>query len=464
MNHTLPAVLLSLALAACAGGADLPEAAVEAPAAWGRQGQQPGFSPAADLGADQEKRASDPAWWGNFGAPDLARLMVRAHSANPDLSAARHRIEAARAQVKASRSALLPAVSLGFDAGRSDTVSGEPAGLFGAGLGARWEIDLWGGARATVAASQAKVDAQAAAAEGLKLSLEAEMASLYFQWIGLGARVASAREILETSEKTLQLVERREELGEASRLDIARQRSAVAGLRAGIPELEALRERTRNAILALVGETPSGARLTEMPIDAVIVPEVNPGVPSDVLMRRPDLRRAAALIAAARGNVDAARSAMLPSLSLTAAGGLASGALSALFDPAGTLFSVAASTTAKIFDGGRLAAGVEVAQAEAKSLAEEYRSAAYAAFRDVEDALATLDHLKMAEESRRLAASEAGAAHAMALARYEAGEADLMTLLDAQRTRLEQDDAVRRIRSERLIAAVSLYKALGGSW
>lgn len=403
-------------------------------------------------------------WWEAYGSRELTTLIATAHRNNPDLAASVQRIARARAQARAARAGLFPSLDASAGSSRRWPGEGKASNAFQAGLDAAYEVDLWGGIDAVGKAAAADVLTTVYQHDAAALSLDAEVASTYFQVLNLGDRLDNARRVLAIAERVLDLVETQARLGAASGLEVSRQRGAVASLRASIPSLERSRAESLNALAELIGTTPDALAVAADSLDAVILPAVAPGLPSTLLERRPDLRAAEAGMAAAAYDVQAARAALLPSVRLTGSGGFSSTELSSLFSPTGFLTSLAAGLTAPLFDGGRLRAQRDAAEATRGEAIESYRAAVLAAFRDVEDALAATRFLAEIEEARADAVRQAEESYAIAEARYRVGRTDFLDLLDAQRTLFEQQDAFEEVRLSRLTASVSLYRALGGGW
>jgi outer membrane protein TolC len=195
------------------------------------------------------------------------------------------------------------------------------------------------------------------------------------------------------------------------------------------------------------------------------VPAIDPGLPSSLLVRRPDLASAEAQLAAANADVAAARAAMLPTITLTGTAGLATTALTSIATGGTTAaIGIAASMLQPIFDGGRLRGQKAIAESRERELVETYRKAILSAFADVEEALAATSRLGQQEQLQTNVQTEAQESRRLAEIRYKAGADDLLTVLDAQRTLFAAQDGVAQVSLSRLQAAVSLYKALGGGW
>jgi outer membrane protein, multidrug efflux system len=262
----------------------------------------------------------------------------------------------------------------------------------------------------------------------------------------------------------LELVSARARGGIVSPLDVARQEAAVLSQRAAIVSLEQLERQTLAALAALIGRLPEGFALQAQSLADLAVPVISPGLPTELVARRPDLAAAEAQLAAANANVAAARSALLPSFRLTGTAGAASSALLGFLNGPTVAAAITASMLQPIFDGGRLRGQAEIAESRERELVELYRRALLSAFVDVENSLTAA--ARLAEREALQAEVEVRAREALRLAeiRYREGADDLLTVLDAQRTLFNAQDLLAQIRLARLDAAVSLYRALGGGW
>jgi multidrug efflux system outer membrane protein len=260
------------------------------------------------------------------------------------------------------------------------------------------------------------------------------------------------------------LVDARARNGAVSQLDLARQRAAVLTLRASILLLELQERQTLYALAILAGRTPEGFDAAGSTVSTLAVPRVGPGLPADLLVRRPDLASAEAQLAAANANVAAARAALLPSISLTGSAGLASGVLINFLNSPTAVLSLGASLLQPIFDGGRLRGQVDVAASRQRELVENYRKAVLAALADVEGALAASGRTADQESIQAQVVEQARIALRLAEIRYREGVDDLLTVLDAQRTLFQSEDQLAQVRLSRLQTSIGLFKALGGGW
>ena len=407
-------------------------------------------------------------WWRGFGSPELSGFIDNALLANPDMAIAMERVRQAEAQVRVAGASLFPALNLGADTSRRETRP--PGGPFrgdsssNLGLSASYEVDLWGGIAAGVRSAEWGLKASRFDRETVRLTLVTGVASGYFQLLALRGRLAIARENLATAQRVLTLVEARERYGAVSPLDVARQRAAVLGLRASVPPLELQERQTLYALAILTGRKPESFGAVGEGISALSVPRVSPGIPTDLLVRRPDIASAEAQLQSANANVATARAALLPRISLTGSAGLASGVLLNVLNAPSAALSLGASLAQPIFDGGRLRAQVEIAASRERELVEAYRKAILAALSDVEGALAAGGRTAEQETFQLQVVVEAREALRIAEVRYREGVDDLLTVLDAQRTLFQAEDQVAQVRLARLQASVSLYKALGGGW
>ncbi len=433
----------------------------------------PRLSPAIDMPAGYTEpivstSALEAEWWRGFNADELASLIDSALRTSPDITIAAERVMQAEAQVRIAGASLFPVLSAGASTSRRETrPEGGPTSRSessGVSLNASYELDLWGRNAADSRAAAFARNATRFDAETVRLTLEAGVANAYFQVLSLRGRLALARENLLIAERVLGIVEARERNGAVSPLDLARQRAAVLSQRAAIPALELQERQTVIALAVLVGRPPQGFDVTGSTIVALAVPSVAPGLPADLLVRRPDLAAAEAQLAANNANVAAARAALFPSIQLTGSAGLASDMLlNVLHSPTATI-SIGASLLQPIFDAGRLRAQVDVARSREREQVENYRKAILNALGDVEKALAEANRTAEQERLQELALEQARRALRIAEIRYREGVDDLLTVLDAQRTLFQAEDQRAQTRLSRLQASVGLFKALGGGW
>lgn len=455
MKRTLIYLGIASLLGGCAVTGNAPAPAPAMPLAYAEAFPADAALPAAD-------------WWAAFGSAELTALIAAAEAANPDLAIAAERVLQAEAQVRTADASLFPALNLGMGSGRRETRpdGGEwtAADSSSASLSASYELDLWGRNAAGRDAAAAGLRASRFDRETVRLTLLAGVANGYFQLLSLRGRLAIARENLAIAERVFKVVDSRVRNGAASALDRARQQAAVLSQRAGLLPLEVQERQLLFALAILLGRVPQGFDTSAASLAGLSVPRIAAGLPAQLLLRRPDLASAEAQLVAANANLAAARAALLPSISLTGSAGLASNVLLNFLNAPTATLALGAALLQSIFDGGRLGAQVDIAQSRERELVEGYRKAVHAALADVEGALAATGRLAMQEALQEQVVEQARVALRLAEVRYREGADDLLSLLDAQRTLFQAEDQRSQIRLARLQAAVSLYKALGGSW
>jgi NodT family efflux transporter outer membrane factor (OMF) lipoprotein len=424
--------------------------------------------PAAYSESSNATAAPTLDWWRSFGSVDLATLVAGALTANPDLAIAAERVLQAEAQVRIAGATLFPVVD--FRAGTShaetrvDGGNWKSAEASSANFSASYELDLWGKNAAGVRAARASLFASRFDRETVRLTLVTGVANAYFQLLSLRGRLAITRDNLAIAERVFKVVDARVRNGAASALDLARQQAAVLTQRAAIPPLELQERQTLFALAILLGKMPEGFDTAVATLTGLAVPRVAPGLPSQLLVRRPDLASAEAQLAAANANVAVARAAMLPAISLTGSAGLASDVLLNFLNAPTAAWSLGASLLQPIFNAGRLRAQVAVAASRERELVETYRKVILAALADVESALASGSRSADQELLQQQVVEQARVALRLAEIRYREGVDDLLTVLDAQRTLFQAEDQLAQIRLARLQASVGLFKALGGAW
>ncbi|HEX2441176.1 MAG TPA: efflux transporter outer membrane subunit [Methylomirabilota bacterium] len=421
--------------------------------------------------APADAAAVTPTWWTSFGSTELGALVAEALAGSPDLAIATERVNQAEAQVRVAGASLFPQLNLGGDASahRSGSTTGTAAAVTESagniGLTASYELDLWGKNRAGVRAAQSSAAASRFDRDTAQLTLVSGVATSYFNVLALRTRLAIARENLDTAQKVLDLVSARARNGAASALDVSRQEGTVSSQKAALLPLEQQERQTLAALAVLLGRPPEGFDVKATGITDLKVPSIDPGLPSTLLVRRPDLASAEAQLASANANVAAARAALLPSITLTGTAGLATAALTSLATGGATAAAgIAASLLQPIFDGGRLRGEKAVAESKERELVETYRKAILSSFADVEQSLAATSRLGQQEQLQEDVQTQAREAQRLAEIRYRGGADDLLTVLDAQRTLFSAQDQLAQIQLNRLQAAISLYKALGGGW
>ncbi|WP_322013230.1 TolC family protein [Paraburkholderia sp. J12] len=405
-------------------------------------------------------------WWTAFGNNELDGLVQQARMNSFDVAAAIARVKQAQANAKIAGAALLPNVKGFADASRQGGLlvnDSELAGTsFDLGLLASYELDFWGRNRALRDAALANVSASRFDRDTVALTVSADTVNAWLQTVAFRERTAIARQNLETATQILETVESRLRAGAVTQLDVAQQRAAVAAQRRALEASVQQANDSLTTLAVLLGRPVSQMQLETTSLDALQVPDIAAGVPSEVLVQRPDLARAEAQLAAANANIAAARAAMLPSLTLNATAGFGSERIHTIFD--NSLYSVAAGLSAPIFNAGSLAAGRDLAIAQQEELLAAYRAAIVAAFGDVDRSLNAIHGVDAQVAAQGEERDEARRALRLAQSRYQAGAETLTTVLDAQQTLFAAEDEGVQLRLARLQGAVSLYRALGGGW
>jgi len=408
-----------------------------------------------------------PDWWRSLGSAELDALVQAAQAQSLDAAAAAARLRQAEATARQAGAALLPALTASVDASRQarfsggSSTDGTAANRYAAGFAASYEIDFWGRQRSGQDAALARLQASAFDQGTVGLALTAAVADAWLRLVGGRERLAIAGLNLRGAERVLALVDARARAGAATPLELAQQRGLVASQRQAIEALRQQVQGHQTALAVLLGQA------TPPPVQADTLaglqpPAIGAGLPAELLVRRPDVARAEAQLAAAHADLRAARAALLPRITLGAGLGVGAERLGRAFD--NPLYSLAAGLTAPIFDGGRLAAGAEIAQARRDELVAQYQAAIVAAVGDAEVALQAVAGTDAQTAAQAQVLEQAQQAHALAQVRYRAGADTLLTLLDAQRTLYAAQDNAALLRQARLIASVALYKALGGGW
>ena len=409
-----------------------------------------------------------PDWWTGFSSPELDSFIASARTNNTNLGIAAARVLQAEAQTRIAASALFPTVSFGGDAASEGIRVGrgrwETDNSIGLVLQTTYETDFWGKARANVRAAEALLRSTYYAQQVVALTITADVATTYFSVLGLRQRVAVATQNLELARRVLSVTERRVLGGLSSRVELAQQQTLVAGQEAQIPALQQAEREALNALAVLLGRPPENFFVEATGLAAMTAPPVGPGLPAELLRRRPDIAEAEANLEAAEANVAVARAAFFPSIGLSAAGGLTTGEAFTAIGGTGLLFNIGASVLQTIFDGGRLQGQRALAEAEQLELVSTYRGNILNALYDVESALSLNAGLAEQAAARRRQVESAAQAFDFAERMYQEGLIDLLALLQAQQTLFVVQDELLQIELARLQAAVGLYRALGGGW
>jgi multidrug efflux system outer membrane protein len=411
-------------------------------------------------------RAARPApdWWRGFRSGELTMFVERAHLANLDIAASVARIEQADAQTRIAGAPLLPLIDFDGSATRSGVGTGPSIGTLRAVLNASYEIDFWGKNRATLRAAEFNAIGSRFDREVVVLSTIGSVINTYFQILAAQDRLRIAHDNVKAATRILGVYQERIQVGTATGLDIAQQESLLAQLRATIPPLDQQLRQNIATLAVFLGEPPARLTVRGGSLSAIAPQRVSPGLPSELLLQRPDIREVEAQLSAANADVESARAALLPSISLTGQGGFVSTALNTLFIPQSAIYSVAASLSQPVFDGFRLLSTLDLQKARRTELLQLYRKAIISGFADVERALIAVRDLAEQERLQAEAVATARRAYDLTQSQLRAGAVDITTVLNTQRTLFAEQDQLVIVRLTRLQAIVSLFQALGGGW
>lgn len=456
----LAAVVGALTLAGCAS-TPAPSATVNVPPQWAVGGV--GTLSAAPL----------PAWESFVVSPVLRALVERALDNNRDLRVAVLQMEQAQAVVQNRRAALWPSVGVGVLGNRQTTGENEPIrSTYSAGLQVSgWELDFFGRLSSLSAAAKAQYLASQEARKSSQMSLVAGVVSGWMGWQTSQALVQLSEQTLQSREASLRLTRLRFEAGTASALELHQAESLVAAARATLAQQDRQRALDRHALNLLVGQ-PLERPLTDQELGAGMpfevwsqaVADVPVGVPSDVLLGRPDVRAAEQQLQAAQAQVDAARAALFPRITLTASMGSASSALSGLFKSGAWGWSVAPQALLTLWDAGANQANLAASRAAGQIALAQYEKAIQVAFKEVNDALAGQASLHAQRQAQQDLVQAESQRVRLSELRMNQGVASLLEVLDAQRSHFAAQQAVLQVHQAWLQNRVALYKALGGGW
>lgn len=456
---------MAAALSGCIITSDLPDPALDVPAAY-----------KAAAGSANEKPPSLD-WWRGFRSRELTVLMEEAQTVNLDIAAAVARIRQADALAQTAGAALLPSLTGGFSGSRSRSSSTtgtitSATPLTGRGevtnhtasLSASYEIDFWGKNRDALLAAEETANANRFDRDVVALTTLVSVANAYFNVVAAQDRINTATRNIASAQRIYDAIKARVDAGTGSDLDLAQQESLLANQKALVPPLRQTLAQNENILATLVSRPPERVRLTGGSLGKIAVPRVTPGLPSELLTQRPDIRRQENQLASATANVGSARAQFFPSIQLTGQGGYQSAQLAMLFTPQSAFFNVAAGLTQPIFDAGRIQANFDLMQARQDELLQTYRKTVVSAFADVDTALATIKQANERLRLQRIVVAASRRAFELSERQLRAGTADIVTVLNTQLTLFQAEDSLAQFQLAQLLAVVTLYQALGGGW
>jgi multidrug efflux system outer membrane protein len=470
-SRFLPA-LIAAALAGCAISPDYQRPASELPGTWSAAAE--GAQPASKAGAE---------WWKVYGDARLDRVVEDALAHNADLALAVARVDEARAQLGIVESNQSVEVDGSFNRSRSQSSAATGPQMPGmprerndyrAALNISYELDLWGRLRSATAAARADLLATEAARETVRTALAAQVVQTWYALQALDEQTAATRRAVASRGEGVGLQKKRYEAGVISGYELGQLQSELAAAEAQLPGLERRRLQAETALAVLLGRSPrhiyaiNGERPASKPAaeakpaaTPVVIPE---GLPSDLLLRRPDIVAAEQRLIAMNARIAQARASLFPAISLTGVLGSQSAALGDLFTGPAGIWSLAAGVLQPIFAGGRLKAGIAAAESRERQAVIQYQQTLQVAFKEVRDALdgQTQARRQLDAETRR--ADSLRDNYRLARLRYENGVSSLLDVLDAERNLLAAElNRAEALRAQRA-AVADLFKALGGGW
>lgn len=443
--------------------------------------------------ASSKPIARGPDFAAKFKSQELTRLVQDAVGDNLDIAAAVARIQQADAQARVNSAALWPSVSMqdiarttrtpgtttnigGASGGFNPATTGASTstgsnnfnarhfGFFQLGLTASYEIDFWGKNEDASYAARLLANASRFNRETVEISTVASVINAYFQVLTAQDRLRIAHNNVAIADRVNRAVQARFQVGVASALDTAQQESVLAQARATIPPLEQTLRQTRNQLALLIGQTPESVEVKGGSLTKLAFPRVAPGLPSEVLLRRPDVAEAEARLASQEFSVLQARAAFFPSVTLTGQYGLQSALLRNLGRPEAVAWQVGGSLLQPIFDGYNLQGQYELQKGRYAELAALYKKQILTALLDTENALIAVKETEQTLKAQITAAAAAQKALTAAEMRLQEGTIDIVTLSTTQNTLFQAQDTVAVARLSYFQAATSLYQALGGGW
>src|SRR5579859_1965697 len=459
----LLALALAPALSGCIIGTERPALNLEVPAA---------YRAAAKSDADAHVPMLD--WWRGFRSGELTLLIDTAQVYNLDIAVAIAQIVQADAQVGVSGAPLLPTLTGNGSAERQKTSSatsssgggfgGATFNTFTSSLTASYILDFWGKNRATLYAAEENATSARYNREVVTLTAIVSVANTYFEVLAAQDQLRVTRRNLAAAERILSLIKKQFNGGTASQLEVSQQEALAATQRAAIPSLEVTLCQNIAALALLVGRAPANLTVRGGSLSRIAVPRVTPGLPSELLYQRPDIRQTEAQLSAANFSVESARAAFFPQIQLTGTTGFESAALASLFTPGAWFYTLTASLSQPIFDGFLLDSQLKQAKGVQLQDLNAYRKAVLSAFTDVEKALIALQKFTLQERLQQQVVAASRAAFDVAEKQLAGGTVNLITVLQTEQTLFTAENNLVTVRLNKLLAATSLFQALGGGW
>lgn len=454
-------------LAACGAAPRAAKPKIEMPVAWA-------LEPPWRESAPRDAQPKGP-WWKRFGDPQLEVLQTQALAGSPSLAAAAARLTQARAQAAAASGGSWPQLSLGTRDVRTRITENRPLASYTgtnfstvqndlqAAFSVSYELDLAGRVQGAIKVADASAEQSAADLENTRLVLSADVASNYLNLRAIDIELDVLTRSLALQRKALEFVSARRELGATSGVEVAQQQALLDNTLTQLDVLRRQRGPFEHALATLVG-TPAPMFAVAPHVEPLALPVVPLGLPSDLLERRPDVASAERAMAVANAQIGLAHAAFYPSITLGSTLGQQSRALASLLDAPSLIWSLGASATQLLFDGGRLKASLAAAQAGHDVAAANYRRVVLTAMQEVEDGITGLAALQRASTQAQVAVGSAQRVLTLATGRYEGGVSSYLDVITAQQALLAAQRQATQLQSQALLVSVFLVKALGGDW
>lgn len=421
----------------------------------------------------RDSSGTDPVWpskvwWEGFGSPQLNAYIAQAETQNFDIGAAIARVSEANAEARIAGAPLLPSIT-GFggsnEARTIATKTATPYSYHEASLGvdASYEVDFWGENHDKLKAAKETAIAAGYDEQVVALAVTSGVAMTYFNALALQDRISVAQSNLAAAQQMLTGIQMQFTSGISTELNVEQQETVVNQLRASIPPLQLQLSEAIDALAILLGEPPENVKLQSGSLSDLTMPTVSPGLPAELLTRRPDVHEAEAQLIAANANIRAARAAFLPSFTLTGAYGIAAAGLTS-FAPPTAIYSIAAGLIAPIFEGGELRGQLEYSKARYTELLDDYSKSIVSALSNVEDGLASVQQTGQELDEQEAVVTTAQNAYEISEAQYRAGTIDLLNVLTTETTLFQAKDYLVQVQLAHAQALVSLFQALGGGW
>jgi len=416
-------------------------------------------------------------WWHGFGSTELDGLVAQAETNNFDIAVAAASVLQAQAQANINRAALFPSITLdpsvtrqqtpasSVNVGRATLVS--PASTFntfGVAANASYNLDFWGLAQDNLREADEALRSSRYNQEIVALTTVAGVGTTYLNVLALREEVTVTKHNVEDSEKVLQVTQAKLKYGVDSELDLATEEAIVEQQKANIPVLEEQEHESLLALAILLGKAPEGFDVTAQNMSGIATPLVAPGMPSELLLRRPDVAQAEANLSSAHANVDAARAAFFPAVSLTGSAGSSSGMIGTLFHASTFEWSAGASALQTLFDAGKLFAESDLAKAQQLGLVSTYRKTVISAFSNVETSLGQVSNYATEQNALEREVKAASTAVRISELQYREGIVDITAVITNQQTLYAAQNALIQARLAHAQAVIGLYQALGGGW